>query len=394
MVLGCFPGFADAPWNKHYYSDLATTVLRRINLNYTGAIIALKLSYLLLSLGLLWGIVWMAPKPGGGRFLDKRFRMIMIFRTVNVISIIGFVFFELRRPLWLGLAQTRKLFSSYFLGDLVNFTFLIWYFIVMLYLAYLMDRKTKGISPGFGSYLMQYGYFWLFVINILIVARLDYYYLPLIPESWPSKYRWFLELGSLVLLIGLQLLALLARSLKMVPAGPEVERLVRTVAGEFKVKVKKVRIWQLERVLNAFATGIFRKNIYLTETLVNSLELADLRMIVGHECAHFKKRHLELRIVMVLGLIFLGSSLIEDLPDLPWLIHGLYWGAAILVYNLFARFQEFEADRLAALKLGGGERMARALTRIAAPISFGRVFKWLVGHPDLEARLKRLVKVS
>ncbi len=359
-------------------------------MNNTGVILTFKFSYLLLSLGLLGVMVWLAPKPRVAMFQEKRFRMMMVFRTVNVILITGFIFFELRWPLWLGLAQMRKLFFAYLLGDLINFAFLVSYLVGVLFLNYLMDRKTKGISPGFGSYLMQYGYFWLFIINILIVARLDYYYLPLIPENWLSRYPWFLEFGLLALLVGLQLLALLARSLKMVPAGPEVERLVRAVAGEFKVKVKKVRIWQLERVVNAFATGIFRKNIYLTETLVNSLNPADLRMIVGHECAHFKKHHLELRAIMILGLIFLGSSLMEKFPDLPLLIHGLYWVVAVLVYNLFARFQEFEADRLAALRLGGGERMAQALTGIAAPVSFGRVFKWLVGHPDLEARIKRL----
>lgn len=363
-------------------------------MNNTGIIIGLKFSYLLLALGLLGVIAWLAPKPGAVQFLEKRFRVTMVFRTVNVILITGFVFLELKWPLWLRLTQTRKLIFLYLLGDMVNLTFLVWFLTGMLFLTYLMDRKTKGIGPGFGSYLMQYGYFWLFIVNILIVARLDYYYLPLVPESWPSKYRWFLELGSLALLIGLQLLALFARSLKMVPAGPEVERLVRTVAGEFKVKVGTVRIWQLDKVINAFATGIFRKNIYLTETLVNSLSPNDLRMIVGHECAHFKKHHLELRVLMVLGLIFLGSSLMEDFPDLPLSIHGLYWGAAVLGYNLFARFQEFEADRLAAFKLGGGDRMAQALTRIAAPISFGRVFKWLVGHADLEARVKRLGRLT
>lgn len=363
-------------------------------MNNTGILIILKLGYILLSLGLLGVFVWLAPTPGEAHFLDKRFRMMMAFRTVNVIFITGFVFLELRWPLWLRLTQTRKLLSAYLLGDLVNAAILVWYFVGMLYLKYLMDRKTKGLSPGFSSYCAQYGYFWLFIFNLLVILRLEYYYLPLIPEDWPLGYRWSLEIGSLVILVGLQLLVLLMRSLKMVPAGPEVEELVRIVADEFRVKIRKVRIWRLERVINAFATGIFRKNIYLTETLVNSLTLADLRMIVGHECAHFKKRHLELRVIFILGLIFLGSSLAEAFPELPLPVYGLYLVVAVFFYNLFARFQEFEADRIAALKLGGGERMAQALMRIVAPIKFGRFFKWLVGHPDLEARIIRLEKLD
>lgn len=360
----------------------------------TGIIIGLKFSYLLLAWGLLGVICWLVPKPGTEGFQEKRFQAVMIFRTVNVLLIVGYVFFEVKWPLWLELAQTRRLLPAYLLGDLVNFTFLIWYLAGMLFLTYQIDRKTKGIGSGFGSYLMQYGYFWLFIINIFVVLRLDYYYLPLISTNLPTGYRWGLEAGALALVIGLQLLVLAARSLKMVPADPEVERLVREVAGEFKVRVKKVRIWRLERVLNAFATGFFLKNIYLTESLVNSLSADDLRMIVGHECAHFNRRHLPLRVVVIAGLVFLGSSLAEDFPEMPLLIYILFWVGAVLVYNLFSRFQEFEADRIAALKLGGGEQMAQALMRLAAPVRFGRLFRWLVGHPDLETRVKRLKTIK
>lgn len=358
--------------------------------NNTGIIIGLKFCYLLVAWGLLGVIVWLASKPGVARFQEKSFRMLMVFRTVNILLIIGFAFFELRWPLWLWLARAWELLPAYLLGDLVNFTLLVGYLTGMLYLNYRNDRKAKGIGPGFGSYLMQYGYLWLLIINIFVVLRLDYYYLPLVSGNLPPGYHWALETGALALLVGLQLLALLVRRLKMIPADPEVERLVREVAVEFKVRIKKVRLWQLERTLNAFATGIFMKNIYLTETLVNSMSPADLRMIIGHECAHFKRRHLELRVIFIAGLIFLGSSLAEDFPELPLLFEGLFWLAAVLAYQMFARFQEFEADRIAARQLGGGERMAQALMRLASPVKFGRIFRWLVGHPDLEARVKRL----
>ncbi len=359
-------------------------------MNNTEIIIILKFSYLLLALGLLGVILWLASKSGGVLFQEKRFRMIMFFRTVNVLLIVGFAFFELKWSLWLWLAETRELIPAYLLGDLVNFTLLVVYLTGMLYLSYRIDRKMKGISSGFGSYLMQYGYFWLFIINIFVVLRLDYYYLPLIPESFPKGYRWAVEAGAIALLLGLQLVALWVRRLKMIPAGPKVEHLVREVAGKLKVKIRKIRIWKLEGVINAFATGIFVKNIFLTETLVNSLSPDDLRMIVGHECAHFKRHHLELRVIFIIGLIFLGSSLAEDFPEMPLPIYGLYWVAAVLAYQMFARFQEYEADKVAAQKLGGSEQMAQALTRIASPVRFGRFFKWLIGHPDLEARLRKL----
>lgn len=356
-----------------------------------GIIVALKIGYLLLAWGLLGIIYWLAPRAEAERSLEKRFRALMLFRTVNILSIIGYVFFEVRWPLWLWLTQTQPLITAFLWGDLVNFSLLIGYLSGMLFLIYWYDRKTKGIVSGFGSYLMQYGYFWVFVINILVVLRLDYYYLPLMPEDSAVGYRWVLEVGAVALLIGLQLIAHLLRGLKMVPADPEVERLVREVAAQFNVRVSRVKIWRLEKVINAFATGIFFKKIYLTEAMVYSLTPDDLKMIVGHECAHFKRKHLEWRAVCISGLVVLGSFLAETRPDLPLLFLILYLALALIVYKMVARFQEYEADRVAALKLGGGRKMAAALARLSAPVKFGKIFKWLVGHPDIDTRIKRLI---
>lgn len=359
-------------------------------MNSIGITIVLKLSYLLLAIGLLGFICWLAPKSGAAQFQERRFRMMMSFRMVNALLIIGYAYFEIRWPLWLLLARRRSILPAYLLGDLVNFTLFVGYLLGMIYLTYRMDRKTKGIGSRFGSYLMQYGYFWLFVINILVVLRLDYYYLPLVPGGFPKAYRWGLEAGAMALLLGLQSIALWVRRLKMVPAGPEVERLVREVANKFKVRIGKIRIWKLEGVINAFATGIFMKNIYLTETIIKSLSPDALLMIVGHECVHFRKHHLELRVIVIMGLIFLGSSLAEDFPEIPLPVYGLYWVAALLAYQMLARFQEYQADKIAAMKLGGSEKMAQALIRVASPVKFGRFFGWLLGHPDLEARLNKL----
>jgi len=352
------------------------------------------MAYLILAWGLLGVVYRLIPKPGSVRFQERQFRVMMVFRTVNILAIIGLVSLEVKWPLWLWLNRSRPLLAAYLLGDLVNFPLLAGYLLGMLYLTYRMDRKTKGIGSGFGSYLMQYGYFWLFVINILLVLRLDDYYLPLVPESFPKVYRWGLEAGAVALLVGLQLIALWVRRLRMVPADPEVEGLVREVADKFKVRIGKVRIWKLEGVINAYATGIFMKNIYLTETMINSLGQDSLRMIVGHECAHFQKRHLELRVIIIMGLIFLGSSLAEDFPEIPLPIFGLYWVTALLAYQVLARFQEYQADRAVALKLGGSEEMAQALIRVASPVKFGKIFRWLLGHPDLEARLNKLKMIN
>jgi Zn-dependent protease with chaperone function len=186
------------------------------------------------------------------------------------------------------------------------------------------------------------------------------------------------------------------RQLKMVATGPELRAIVAEVAACFKVKVKKVKIWKLDRVSNAFSSGLFFQSIFLTATLVDSVSPDDLKMILGHECVHFKRQHLKIRVLVITVLIYLWSTLMEDYPDLNWLVHIAFALVAIIIYQAIARRQELKADQLAAEMLGGKDKMAAALTRLmglsAAPPKFGFIMGLLLGHPDLETRVKWLRK--
>lgn len=365
-------------------------------MNRIPELIGLRIVYIIFAGLMLYLIRAAAPKPGGGNYPVKRFRHLLIMRYGSFLLIAGYVLLVLYYPLWI-LIQTRdSLVGALLLDDLFSLVLLLTFLLFFLWQLYQMDRETKTIRSSFGSYLMQYGYFWLFVLNILIFLRMDYFYLPLLPGNLPLAGWIGVEAGVAAVFILLQLLVLFVRRLKMAPAGPELKALVEEVAGHFKIKVRGIRIWRLERVANAFATGLFFRSIFLTEELINSTTPEDLRMIVGHECAHFKRRHLETRMVVIGGLLFLGSYLLEEYPDLHWLFFVIFGLTAIIIFKLISRRQEFEADRLAAKLLGGGEKMAEALTRVfeqnSAPGNFGLIIRILVGHPDLAARVKALTR--
>jgi Zn-dependent protease with chaperone function len=357
-------------------------------------IIGLRVGYILIAGLVLYFIRTAAPVPGAGNYSQKRLRHMMIFRYANFLFIIGYVLLVLVNPLWVWLQFSRVPLVALLWDDLVNLILLAGLLLFYLYQSYRLDRRVKMISSSFGSYLMQFGYFWLFVLNIIIFFRVDNFYLRMVPENLPVVREIGVETVVTVLFIGLQLLVLFVRKLKMSAVGPELQALVREVAGHFKVKVRIIRIWRLERVSNAFAAGLIFRGIFLTEELVNSASREDLRMIVGHECAHFKRRHLEVRMIVIMVLLYLGSSLLEGYPDLNWMVYGLYGLVAILIYKSISRAQELDADKLAAKLLGGPEEMAGALARVlaqnATPGKFGLIIRLLIGHPDLAARVKAL----
>jgi Zn-dependent protease with chaperone function len=306
----------------------------------------------------------------------------------------GYLWVILNGPIWVGLRPAMQMFSFLIIDDCWNLLLLIGYILWFMWQSYQLNRQASISLGGFGSYLMQYGYVWLFTLNIVIYMRIDYYYLPLITRHFSEFNRSIIEMITFLVFLLLQLGVLYVRQLRMVEAGPELRAMVAEVAACFKLKIKNVRVWKLDRINNAFSTGLFFRGIFLTETLVKSSSLEDLKMILGHECAHFKCHHLEIRILVIGALIYLGSTLMEDYPDLNGLFYFGFALAAILIYQAIARRQELKADRLAAKMLGGKDKMADALTRVlglnVSPSKFGWVMGLLLGHPDLETRVKCL----
>lgn len=331
------------------------------------------------------------------RFVTKpsplSWRMVLLFRPFFILLVGGYIMLALQFPLWGAWQWDLPPFQAAVFGDILHFLAIAGYFLAYLYLSHRITR----IPSGFGAYLLQHGYFWLMIFNLLVFLRLEYFYLPLIMSNYLMDGT-ILEIILALVFLGFQGLALYLRRLRTFPAPPEIIALVRETARKMGIRTPKCRIWRMEGVRNAYAMGFLKRRILLTVSLANYATPAELQMIVGHECAHFRRRHLEARIIVILLLFFLGTSLLEQWPEWTWAVVGLFGPVAFLLFQALSRRQELKADALAAQKLGGAERMATALVH-----SFGGsmvsnhmrgITRFLVGHPDLATRIRHLQKME
>ena len=364
-------------------------------MNRIWLIIGIKLGYLILG-GLflrLWRGLISTSRFGIGRVLRWRYRLISIYLNFGLLT--GFMWVMLKYTLSSGMLLNFSPFTSLLIDDVFNCFLLSLYFLIFLYESFLIERKTYFFYSGFGSYLRQNGYRSLLVFNVILFLRVDYSYLPLISRA---HTRFSLALTEVLMAAGfsvLQLLVLFLRRLNMVEAEPELKALVRETGARMGVKIKVIRVWRLEGVTNAFATGFFRKSIFISERLLNTAAPEDLRMIIGHECAHFKRRHLLVRAGFIALLLWGASFLLDTYPDLDLGYYVLSGFGGLLIYKALSRYQELQADRLAAEKLGDGAKMAGALARVFGSGSHqksGIIVRLFSGHPDPRLRNERLLK--
>ncbi len=120
---------------------------------------------------------------------------------------------------------------------------------------------------------------------------------------------------------------------------------------------------------NAYFTGLGRsKRIVFFDTLLGSLEAPEIEAVLAHELGHFKRRHVQKRLVLVALLSFTGWALLGWLAGEAWFYNGLGVSrpsdyAALILFVLVApvflvylrpavsylsRRHEYEADDFAA----------------------------------------------
>jgi STE24 endopeptidase len=120
---------------------------------------------------------------------------------------------------------------------------------------------------------------------------------------------------------------------------------------------------------NAYFTGLGRnKRIVFFDTLINALEPDEIEAVLAHELGHFKRRHVQKRLVSLMLLSLAGLALLGWLAEQPAFYQGLgvdqpslhmallLFMLAAPVFSLFlqpvfsrlSRKHEFEADDFAA----------------------------------------------
>jgi len=135
---------------------------------------------------------------------------------------------------------------------------------------------------------------------------------------------------------------------------------------------------------NAYFTGMGRnKRIVFFDTLLESLEADEIEAVLAHELGHFKRHHIQQRIVTMMLTSLAGLAVLGWLTQQPWFYQGL--GVehpanhlALMLFLLvspvftlffqplvswFSRKHEFEADDYAAAQSSAAD-LIRALVKL------------------------------
>jgi STE24 endopeptidase len=135
---------------------------------------------------------------------------------------------------------------------------------------------------------------------------------------------------------------------------------------------------------NAYFTGFgSNKRIVFFDTLLESLEPAEIEAVLAHELGHFKLKHIQKRLFSTFGLSLAALALLGWLAGEPWFYQGLgvsqpsSWMALMLfmlampvftfflqpLLSLLSRKHEFEADAY-AVKQASGADLIHALVKM------------------------------
>ena len=166
---------------------------------------------------------------------------------------------------------------------------------------------------------------------------------------------------------------------------------------------------------NAYFTGLgSKKRIVLYDTLIKDLTKEEIVAVLAHETGHYKKKHILTG--TILGIIQTGItlfifSLLIDNPllsqalgaeksqfHLSLIAFGVLYSPVSLIlgllFNVFSRSNEYEADRYAAVKYDGNQ-LIKALKTLTSknlsnltPHPLYVIFYY--SHPPLISRIKAL----
>lgn len=135
---------------------------------------------------------------------------------------------------------------------------------------------------------------------------------------------------------------------------------------------------------NAYFTGLgANKRIVFFDTLISTLAPDEIEAVLAHELGHFRRRHVQKRMVVTAGLSLAGLALLGWLMQQSWFYQGLgveqpSVHAALMLFLIaapvfgfflqpiaawFSRRDEFEADDFAAEQADAGA-MIRALVKL------------------------------
>jgi STE24 endopeptidase len=195
----------------------------------------------------------------------------------------------------------------------------------------------------------------------------------------------------------------LANPTTRLPAEHPVAAMARELCAQAGVGIDQVRVLKLgeTRVANALVAGLWPKlrRIYITDHMLETFSVAEIRAILAHEVGHIRHRHLWWYLGFALGGVFVIPRLVEGLGQIDllgdslWTVVialGLYWG---VMFKFLSRRFERQADRFTVAATGDVATFQTALERLAEMNGMvKRYSKWDIfqTHPPIAERVRAL----
>ncbi len=166
---------------------------------------------------------------------------------------------------------------------------------------------------------------------------------------------------------------------------------------------------------NAYFTGFGNnKRIVFFDTLLESLEPAEIEAVLAHELGHFRLKHIQKRLLSTMALSLAALALLGWLARQDWFYAGLgvtlpsTWMALLLfmlvlpvftfilqpLLSYLSRKHEFEADAYAVAQSSGSD-LAQALVKMyrenASTLTPDPLYSaWHYSHPPAPVRIERI----
>ncbi len=187
-------------------------------------------------------------------------------------------------------------------------------------------------------------------------------------------------------------------------AGPELLPMLDSLARRSRITLDRVYVWltRERRIANAAVSGLFRQQraVFLTDHLLSSLTPPEVVAVVAHELGHTRFLHLLFNFLLAImsgifviwGMLLLDSFIHsqEDVGVAIVLLEAVY---ITVVFGLFARRFERQADLYAAHAVGSAQLVCAALLKLATANGVS-VKRSTLTHPSIHARVKRLAALS
>jgi STE24 endopeptidase len=224
------------------------------------------------------------------------------------------------------------------------------------------------------------------------------------PERW---YIWF-WLAIVLFHIGVLLLidsVFLPFFYKVTPleSGEVFERLSQ-LAGRAGISHPKFAVLQVGEKTprsNAAVTGIAgRYRILITDTVLKTFTTEEIEAVVAHEIGHQVKHHTSTRVLLLALLNFLPllmaypllPEFISDLSNFGYLpdLFIVWWVVSqyvLILFGLFARTQEYAADRFSWQLTGNIPAFISMLRKLAAQNQMMTHKRVSTSHPAVDSRI-------